>query len=484
MLSAWNVLLPHLILTAGALLVFSMGAFWRTRPAGALLILTAATALLAGLAASLSPAPGGRAFDMLDAGPHARYFTMLICALTFLTVLLLSTYARERGFERDEIYALILLAALGMILLAGAVNWVIFFLALETLSLALYVVIAGRRGDPLAGEAAVKYFIMGAVASAFLLFGIALIYAATGTTDIAAGMKSTASPGTALAGLGFILVGLGFKASLAPFHLWTPDVYQGAPAPITAFLSTGSKVAVFAALLRLAMLGQAGLWPRLFPVLWAMAALTMVAGNLGALTQTHIKRMLGYSSVAHMGYLLMALLAAPVVGPAPVMFYAAVYGFMDLGAFGGLGLLSPVQSDLDKLADARGLGYAHPWTGALVAVSLLSLAGLPLTGGFLGKFLIFQAAVKAGFTVLAVIGILAAIASIYFYLRILVALYMHPESAPRDGPAPRRFGHTGPGVGPGGHCRAGFDSIAAAGCGGLFAVSEGPEWRGWIAGNF
>ncbi|WP_035040832.1 NADH-quinone oxidoreductase subunit N [Desulfovibrio sp. X2] len=430
--SLWLLLLPHLLLAGGALAVFTAGAFWRTRPVRTLFVLSAASALLAcGAALALPALTGGAIPDasglsaMLDSGPYARFYLVLLTGLTFTALLFLANYARQRGFEEDEPYALVLLAALGAMLLAQAVNWVIFFLGLETLSIPLYVIIAARRGDPKSGEAAVKYFVMGAVASAVLLFGIALLYAATGTAEIAAGLSQPMS-GTGLLGLGFLLAGLGFKLSLVPFHLWTPDVYEGAPAPVTAFLSTASKVGVFAGLLRLAVQGQGGMWDGLALVLWVLAAATMAGGNLGALAQGRVKRMLAYSSVAQMGYLLMALLAVPAAGPGPIMFYSAVYALMDLGAFGGLGLLSPREGDLNEFGDFSGLGYARPFTAGIFAFSILALAGLPPTGGFVGKFLLFAATLRAGYTILAALGVLTAVISMGYYLRLLAALYMRP----------------------------------------------------------
>jgi len=270
------------------------------------------------------------------------------------------------------------------------------------------------------------------VASSFLLFGVALLYAATGETGIAASLRGGAAhgmEGAALLGLACILVGLGFKVSLAPFHLWTPDVYQDAPAPVTAFLSTGSKTAVFAGLLRLALAGSE-IWGALSPVLWTLAALTMTAAAFGALTQPSVKRMLAYSSAGHMGYLLMALLAAPFSGPAPIMFYSAVYALMDLGAFGGLGLLSPLERDVDDVEDLKGLGFSRPYAAGGLGLCLLTLAGLPPTAGFTGKFMLFEATLAAGYVGLAVIGILAAVVSVYYYLRVLAAMYMRPATAP------------------------------------------------------
>jgi NADH-quinone oxidoreductase subunit N len=309
-----------------------------------------------------------------------------------------------------------------MILLSGARDWIILFIGLEMLSIGLYVLIAARPDLPGSLEGAVKYFVLGAVASAFLVFGIGLLYAATGETGVAASVGQTPD-GILLLGLAFVLVGFGFKLSLAPFHLWTPDVYQGAPAPLTGFLATGSKVAAIAALLRVILAVSPETMAALAPALWVLAALTMVAGNIAALTQQRLKRMLGYSSAAHMGYVLMALLAVPVVGPVPVMFYAAVYACMDLGAFGALAMLSPLGPDLDDALELRSAGYSRPWPAAVFGVSLLALAGFPPTAGFMGKLLLFWAALEGGYPVLAGLGMLTVAAAAYYYIRPLTLLY-------------------------------------------------------------
>jgi NADH-quinone oxidoreductase subunit N len=314
-----------------------------------------------------------------------------------------------------------------MSLVSGAVHWLTFFLGLEVLSLSLYVLIAIRKDQAASGEAGVKYFIMGAVASAFLTFGIALIYAMTGKLDIAQSLAGRAPAGSmslVLLGLCLVLVGIGFKISMVPFHLWTPDVYQGAPAPVTAFLSTGSKVALFAALLRFASYSSGEIWAYFVPVIWILSVLTMGTGNISALAQTRVKRLLAYSSIGQMGYLLMTLVAVKQDGASAIMFYLAVYALMDLGAFGILATLSEEKADLDALDDFKGLAYSHPWRAGILALCLLSLAGMPPTAGFIGKFALFQAVLRGGFVILAVIGILTVMVSIYYYFKVIVALFM------------------------------------------------------------
>ncbi len=375
---------------------------------------------------------------MVDLGGYARYFNFLFAAITVLTLLFVRQYGKARGFAGDEFYGLLPFAALGMSLTAAAENWLIFFLGLELLSLSLYVLIAADKRQAAAGEAGLKYFVMGAVASSFLTFGLALLYAACGTLALKASLapaRGAADLPMILLALSLILVGVGFKISLVPFHLWTPDVYQGAPAPVTAFLAAGSKVALSGALLRFALLAGDSLWSYCLPVVWVLAVLTMVVGNVTALAQTRVKRLLAYSSVAQMGYLVMTLTAVKDTGAPAFMFYLAIYAVMDLGAFGILGSLSGEQ-DLDALEDCQGLGYSQPWRGAILAACLIALAGLPPTAGFMGKFVLFRAVLEAGFVTLGVIGILTVIISIFYYFKVAVSLYMRPPEAVLAVPTP------------------------------------------------
>lgn len=423
----WIAILPELFLAGTGFLIFCMGAFWRRRPSGMLFLMALAAALGTGASAAVIRPSVPSFVGMLDVGGYANFFIFLFAGITFLSLLFGFQYARLRGFDGDEYYGLLLMAALGMVLVVAAVHWVIFFLGLELLSISLYILVAMQKGDPLSNEASIKYFILGAVASAVLAFGIALIYAFTGKMNIAQslgpGVTATNITGVVL-GLALVLVGIAFKISLVPFHLWTPDVYQGAPAPVTAFMSTGSKVALIAALVRFSLYAGGPLWSYFLPVLWILAVLTMVIGNVTAIVQTRLKRLLAYSSIAQVGYMVMALLAVKQHGAAAIMFYTAAYALMDLGAFGTVALLSAEQSDLDTLDDYRGLGFSHPWKSALLALCLFSLAGLPPTAGFIGKYVLFQATLQGHYIILAVIGILTAIVSVYYYLKVIVLLYM------------------------------------------------------------
>jgi NADH-quinone oxidoreductase subunit N len=425
----WLALLPLILLSGGGFLILCIGAFWKKHPPNLLYGIALVTVFFAGDVTVFWPAQTPNFLLQLEAGGFGRYFTLLIALITGISLLYSHQYAKIRKFDGDEFYGLILLAAAGMILVAGAIHWLTFFLGLEVLSLSLYVIIAIRKEEAASNEAGIKYFIMGAVASAFLTFGIALIYAVTGELDIARSLAEGVPAGNMsliLLGFSLVLVGVGFKISMVPFHLWAPDVYQGAPAPVTAFLSTGSKVALFAALLRFAYYAGNDLWAFMVPVMWILAVLTMVVGNVSALSQYRAKRLLAYSSVAQMGYLLMTLLAIKQTGAGAIMFYLAVYALMDLGAFGTLATLSAERGDLDHLDDFRGLGYSHPWRSAVLATSLFCLAGIPPTAGFIGKFALFWAVLHSGYILLPVIGVLTVIVSIYVYFKVIVALYMRP----------------------------------------------------------
>lgn len=426
----WVDILPLIILAGGGFFVFCLGGFWKGRPHGLLFGAALATAMAAAAAAVLLGPEQPQFLKMVETGGYGRFFTFLITLITSFSLLFSYQYVRLRGLGGDEFYGLLLLSGFGMSLVASALHWLVFFLGLETLSLSLYVLIAIRKPQYASNEAGLKYFIMGAVASAFLTFGIALVYAATGKMDIlqslSANIQAVSSPAM-LFGLSLILIGIGFKISMVPFHLWTPDVYQGAPAPVTAFLATGSKVALFSALLRFASYyARNSVWNEYVLVFWILAFLTMAVGNITALAQVRVKRLLAYSSVAQMGYLLMALLAVKESGTFAIMFYLSIYALMDVGAFGTLATLSPKEKDIDALEDFRGLAYVHPWRSVLFTVCLVSLAGLPPTAGFMGKFILFRAVIQARFAVLAALGIVTVIVSVYVYFKVIIVLFMHP----------------------------------------------------------
>jgi NADH-quinone oxidoreductase subunit N len=450
MQSTWIVIFPEILIAAGGLLIFCTGAFWPRRPEKLLFFL--ALVFLAGaVAASASiPMEGMTLSGMLDSGDYTRLFSTLISSIAFITVLFSFRYSKRQGFENDEYYATLLFAALGMDLATRASHWLIFFLGLELLSISLYILIAIRKDDPFSGEAGLKYLITGAVASAILTFGIGLWYAGFGSLEVStgsAGFADSVDLQIMMAAIALIVVGIGFKISIVPFHLWTPDVYQGSPAPVTAFLATGSKVAVFAFLIRLCFHMQDPLWSDFKPVLWILALLTMVVGTVTALSQTDLKRLLAYSSVAQMGYLIMTLLAVKLEsGLFALAFYLIVYAAMDLGAFGIIASLSEEKKDRDALEDYQGLGYSRPWSSAILSICLISLAGLPPTAGFVGKVIFFRAVLQAQVVALAVIAIAMVVLSMYLYLKVLVCLYMRPGAAMAPISAPGFYEQLGGGL--------------------------------------
>lgn len=422
-------ILFHLILAGGGILIFGAGALGKNRSKSLLFFMAAGTVIAATIAELFINKDSAHFLMMFDLGDYARFFNLLFAFLTFLSLLFTHRYEglRKAG---DEFYGLMIFALLGMSLVAGAVNWIIFFLGFEILSLSFYVLIAIRRSDPSGNEAGLKYIIMGMVAGGFLAFGIAMIYASTGSLDVTVSLagleKSLDSPAMLLA-LGLIFAAVGFKVSMVPFHLWTPDVYQGAPTPVTALLTTGSKIAVFAGFLRIMMHASDWLWAFSLPILWAMAAATMLAGSITALSQTRLKRLLAYSSIAQMGYVTMGMLAMKNDGGKAVIFYLVVYAVMDMGAFGAIATLcTKTGKTLDDLNDFRGFGYSHPWQAALLTLCILSLAGLPPTAGFIGKFFVFRAVLEAQYLALAGIGIAAAFLSVFVYLKVIIALFMKP----------------------------------------------------------
>jgi NADH-quinone oxidoreductase subunit N len=363
------------------------------------------------------------------------FATLVIGYATGLVLLESIDYLKRRHMESGEFYILVLFAAAGMVIMAGGNDLIVVFLGLETMSLSLYVLAGFFRTEIQAGEASMKYFLLGAFASGFFLYGIALIYGATGSTNldkIAAAVRAGAGKDPLLLiGFGLLLVGFGFKISAVPFHMWTADVYEGAPTSVTAFIATGSKAAAFAALLRLLLESLRPLqaeWAWLF---WVLAVLSMTLGNVVAIAQQNLKRMLAYSSIAHVGYMLMGVVAGGGLGGGSVLFYLLVYTFTTAGAFGVILLLERGGDEAVAIGDTAGLATRYPLAALALALFLLSLVGIPPTAGFVGKFYLFGAAVRAGYVWLAVIGVLNSAAAAYYYLRIVVSMYMRePEGTP------------------------------------------------------
>jgi NADH-quinone oxidoreductase subunit N len=361
----------------------------------------------------------------------ALFFSFILILATFLIILISMKYLTLQDTNYGEYYALLLFALSGMIIMVSSEDLIVIFLGLEVLSISSYSLAGLRRSDEKSSEAAIKYFLLGSFASAFLVFGIALLFGATQSTSIPSIIEYFQSESTfslmALVGLGLVVVGFGFKIAVVPFHMWTPDVYQGAPTPITAFFSVGPKVVGFAVLLRIfypyfreALQSQA-----IFALLWIIAVLTMVVGNLIALRQTNVKRILAYSSIAHAGYLMVAILAGDNES---LVFYLTVYLFMNIGAFAAVIALGKKDHEYLELEDYRGIGFKYPWIGATFSVFLISLAGFPPTGGFLAKFYVFSAAVRQGLVSLVIIAVLASLVSVFYYLRIIIYMYMREPS--------------------------------------------------------
>lgn len=376
-------------------------------------------------------------------------FVVYVLLLAGLGSLLIGYDNLKRlGVNIPEYNPLVLFALSGMTLLAVANDLILVFLAIELMSLAIYVLAASNRGEIKAVEGAAKYFIMGAFASAILLYGIAFVYGATGSTRIDAvgawiahnGHSLGSSPLLAV-GVAMLLAGFGFKVAAAPFHMWAPDVYQGAPTPVTALMATAVKAAAFAAFARLMFVGLLGGKADWVAVLWGISALTILWGNIGALVQKDLKRMLAYSSVGHAGYLLMALVAAPADGLAGnprisgLLFYLLSYTLMSVAAFGAVSLLTARGEDDTRIERLRGLASTHPLLAAGLTVALLSLAGIPPTMGFVGKFYLFAAAVEGGYTGLAVVGAFGGALGVYYYLRPIVLMYMTGDEGREAAPA-------------------------------------------------
>jgi NADH-quinone oxidoreductase subunit N len=362
----------------------------------------------------------------------AVFVNALLLVAGLLGVALAYGYIKRMGIERGEYYTLMLFSLSGMMLMAQAADLIIVFLSLELLSLPLYVLAAFARPRADSEEAGLKYFLLGAFSSGFVLYGIALVYGATGATSLT-GIVAAASNGNAglllTIGAALILVGLGFKVAAVPFHMWTPDVYQGAPTAVTAFMAAGAKIAGFAALLRVFATAFPSLAVDMTPVLWALSALTMVVGNLLAIVQTDIKRMLAYSSIAHAGYILMAFVpyGNPNVAPVSIaagLFYLVAYALTNFGSWGVVIAIERAEGKGLAISDYAGLGRKYPALAAAMTVFMLSLTGLPPTLGLVGKFYLFRAVLSGGYVGLAVIGVVTSLISAYYYLRVVVTMYM------------------------------------------------------------
>jgi NADH-quinone oxidoreductase subunit N len=378
---------------------------------------------------------------MIALDPYAQVLGLVAIIAGGLSVLSSFNYIRDRDIGRSEYYALLLFSVSGMVLMASANNLIIVFIALELLSIPLYVLAGFARPNVESEEAALKYFLLGAFASGFLLFGIALTYGALGTTDltiIAARITEVGSSPMLLLGAGLILTGLGFKVAAVPFHMWTPDVYEGAPTPITGFMSVGAKAAGFAALLRVFVYSLGSLQADWVTLVAIISAVTMIVGNVVAISQTNLKRLLAYSSIAHAGYILIGVAAGNQTGVSGALFYLIAYTFTNIGAFAVLTSMANASGEDQSYQSYRGLYKRSPGLALVMALFMFSLTGIPLTGGFIGKYYLFLSAIEAKLYWLAIIGVLTSVVSAFFYLRVIVDMFMR-EGEPGHEVQPVRY---------------------------------------------
>jgi NADH-quinone oxidoreductase subunit N len=436
----FDAVIPVLCVTLAGLVILLAEAF-RSRgemmPMAPLALIGLAGA---GVASILLWDRDATSFGVMRADNFALFVDLILVVVGVLTVVISSQTVDRDHLPAAEYYATVLFAIAGMMLMVHATELLLLFLALETMSIAVYVLTGLRRDQPQSTEAAFKYFLLGAFASSFFLYGIAFLYGVSGTTEldrlgaVIAAQSMSGNP-MILLGLGLLLVGFAFKVSAVPFHMWTPDAYEGAPAVITGFMSTGVKAAAVAAFVRVFLSALEPMITEWAPILWVVAAATMILGTVVGVAQTSLKRMLAYSSIAHGGYLLGGIVAGNEVGKAAILFYLAAYALTNLGAFGVIAILGSRDRANDDLRDYAGLWYTHPALATVMTVLLLSLGGFPPTAGFVAKWYIFSAAVGAGYYGLAVIGVLTSVVAVFFYLRIAVMMYMTERDA-RPVPAP------------------------------------------------
>jgi len=432
-------ILPEVILTVTGAAIMVIDATlppsWPRRPLGWVAAIGATIAIWASLW-QLSLPEGTGFFSTVETSAFTVFFHVLICGIVLVALLLSLDTLPEHSHHQGEYYALIVFGAVGMCLLTGAIELLVVFIALEISSISTYVLTAYRKQTDRGPEAAIKYFLLGSFATAFLLYGIALVFGATGTTQIyqIAQLAPVAQNQTfVLAALALMLVGILFKVSAAPFHVWTPDVYEGAPSPVVALLSTAPKAAAFALLLRVVYEMFPNLRSIWAPLLWIVAVLSMTVGNLAALRQQNVKRMLAYSAIAHAGYLLAAFAGIGSIGIAAASFYIAAYAAMNVGIFAVITLVGGYDEHLSLIDDFRGLIYRSPFLASLLIFFLISLIGIPFTGGFFGKFYSFTAAVDGGAIALAIIGLLNSGLAAAYYLRLALVCAQRPSA---DQPTP------------------------------------------------
>jgi NADH-quinone oxidoreductase subunit N len=419
-------ILPEIVLSLFGMVVMVLDPLLDEEASQKILGLIALAGMLAGIVATwcMSQFPGLAFWNMVQVDGFSVFFHVLVIAIAAVIILTSFEYMRVQRIRAGEYYGLILFGVVGMALMSSAIELVLIFIALEISSISSYVLVGLRRNEASSSEASLKYFLLGSFATAFFLYGVALMFGATGSTNVAVISQKLQSAPVALlvyVSVGLMLVGLGFKVAAAPFHIWTPDVYEGAPAPVVGFMSTAPKAAAFAVLLRVVFAINP---PGRFWLIWVAAALSMTLGNIGALVQNNVKRLLAYSSIAHAGYLMVAFAAAPALGTSAAMFYTAAYAAMNVGAFAVVSHFANAGERYVTLEDYEGLGRSSPLLAATFTIFLLSLIGIPMTGGFFAKFYVFSAAVQANLIWLTIIGVLNSGVGAYYYLRIIVVMYM------------------------------------------------------------
>ena len=432
-----SALLPFIVIGTAVIVVMLVIAVFRDHKLTA--VLTLAGLALAGVSLTVVfPMTPRRITPLLILDHYWLFYTGLILVASFAVAALSYSYLEIHEGHREEFYLLLLLATLGCIVLAGSMHFASLFMGVEILSVSLYALVAYLRHSDRSIEAGVKYLILAALSSAFILFGMALVYAEIGSMDFTQIAARAASPGACglsfTAGLAMIIVGLGFKLAVVPFHLWTPDVYEGAPAPVTAFVSTVSKGAVFAVVLRYFRMVGVPISGPIVVIFTIIAIASMFTGNLLALFQSNVKRVLAYSSISHLGYLLVTLLASGTMAATAAAFYLSAYFITSLGAFGVVTVLSEKDRDADSIDDYRGLAWRRPWLAGVFTAMLLSLAGIPLTAGFVGKFYVAAAGVGSGLWLLVIILAVNSALGLYYYLRIIIPMYTNGEEETTETP--------------------------------------------------
>src|SRR5579884_2186176 len=419
-------ILPLIIVSVTAMVVLIVGLFVRHEQSPVLAAISLVGVALAFVATIALWGQDRSAFSGLVVVDSFFVFFGAVClGIVALTIVLSSEFVNREGFSAGEYYTLLLFTAAGMLILTSSRDLIALLIGLEVLSISLYVLAGFARERLTSEEAAIKYFLLGSFALSFLVYGTALMYGATGSTQFQAIAAALQNPLLLGAG-GLILVGLAFKLSLVPFHMWTPDVYEGAPTAVTAFMAVGTKAAVFAALLRLLAEALPSLQNECANILWGLAVLSMILGNFAAVTQRNVKRMLAYSSVAQAGYMLIGVVASGAAGRNALLFYIAAYAVTNLGAFAVVQGLSGKLDEDTTLVAFEGLASRSPILAGAMAIFMLSLAGVPLTAGFMAKLYVFSAAIQGGYLDLAIIGVLTSAVATFYYLKLIVAMYMRP----------------------------------------------------------